>query len=700
MRKRMVGTMILLAFSSGLAKEVQLEEVSVTATRTERKTEEIPASVSVVSEEKLKYKPMLNIYDALQGIPGVNIASKNQGYDARLIIRGAGLKAPYGIREIMVLLNGVPITDPDSLTRLDFVDTSLIEKVEVVKGPNSTLWGVNASGGVINVITRSPFERKGGFIKLSLGDYNTQNHNLYYSTPLGKGFYIGFNASRRQSDNSWRPHNKFWTNQVTLQPSYLFEDGGTWENYISYTKAWLQLPGSLVVNPDPSKRIDQWSEFKSTGTVPQTADPWKHSGRYSEIFFLSSKLNKTFGNIELTPIFYVNHWQHYHPVTGRINDANTWIYGFDLQANYRHSFGVLTSGFTLRHDNQDTDYFKYKDVKVVKGRIVSTLSDRKGDLLEKQNQKTTLAGAFIQESIQKGRWVLDIGARIDKIKFDISGYKLGDYDFASGNYRMCPSTTIENCFSYSREKTYTAFSPKIGLVYKLTPVVNIYGAIATGANTPSSSELSSNPNLKLAKVINYEVGLKARHHKFSLDTALYLMYVKDEVVKVIQPNGYTQFTNAGKTEKKGFELSGSYRLFQGLDVGISYAYSDYKFKEFSELVGGRNISRNGNRLPYIPMHQYSLFAAYSHPSGFRARVQMDTWGEYYIDNANTEKYEGYSFLTSLSLGYAKKNFDVSLMIDNVFDKKYAVEVTKDPSGVKRYIPGAPRTFLVRVSYNF
>ncbi|QWK19634.1 MAG: TonB-dependent receptor [Hydrogenobacter thermophilus] len=696
--RRTVGMLGLIMLSTSLAKEVQVEEVSVTATRTERKTEDVPASVSVVGKEKLEQKPMLNLYDALQGIPGVNITTRNQGYDTRLIIRGAGLKATYGVREIMVLLNGVPITDPDSLTRLDFVDTSLIERVEVVKGPNSTLWGVNSAGGVINVITRSPFERKGGFIKLSLGDYNTQNHNLYYSTPLGKGLYIGFNASRRQTDNSWRPHNKFWTNQITLQPSYMFEDGSTWENYISYTKASLELPGSLVV--DLKRKIDQWSEFKRTGNVPQTADPWRHMGRYSEILFMSSKLDKTFGNFQIIPVIYINHWQHYHPVTGRINDANTWIYGLDFQTNYRHSLGVLTGGFTVRHDDQNTDYFKYRDIKVVGGRIVSTLSDSRGELLERQNQKTTLAGVFLQESIQRGRWIVDMGARLDSVKFDISGYKWGDYSFSKGNYVSCPDPSIDNCFSYSREKTYTAVSPRIGVVYKLSPVIHFYGNISTGATTPSSSELSSNPNLKLAKVINYEVGLKARHRRFSLDTALYLMQVKDEVVRTIQPGGYTQFTNAGKTEKKGLELSGSYRLFDGFDVGVSYAYSDYKFKDFSEIVGSTNVSRNGNRLPYVPMHQYSLFASYTHPSGFRFRVQTDTWGEYYMDNANTEKYGGYDFLTSISVGYAKKNFDVALMVDNLFNKKYAVEVTKDTSGVKRYTPGPPRTFLVRVSYSF
>jgi len=693
--KRVVYPLLLLGAVS-FGKEVELEEVSVTATRTERKTEDVPASVSVIGKEKIQDKPMLNLYDALRGVPGVNISSRSLGYDTRLIIRGTGVKAPAATREIMALLNGVPITEPDSFTRFDLVDTSLIERIEVVKGPNSTLWGVNASGGVINVITKSPFERKGGFIKLGSGDYNTQNHNLYYSTPIGKGFYLGFNASRRQSDNSWRPRNKFWSNQITLQPSYMFENGDTWENYVGYTKTSLQLPRSLVV--DPARGIDQWSEFLRTGRAPRTAEPWKHAGRYSERYLFSSKLTKSFGNWKLIPLVYLNHWEHYHPGSVNIEDADTWIYGADLQANYKHSFGILITGFTIRHDEQKINVFKYRDVQVEGGRIVSTLSDNKGDLLEKQKQKTTLAGMFLQQSFQGERWILDVGARIDRVNFDISGYKWGD--FSAGNYRMCPDPRIENCFDYSRERTYTVFSPRVGVLYKLTPIFNIYGNISTGANTPTNIELSSNPNLELTKVINYEVGLKARHKKFSFDTALYLMDVKDEVVRVIQPDGYITYTNAGKTEKKGFEFAGTYQPIEGLEVGASYTYSDYKFKRFSEPVSGTNRDRSGNRLPYIPIHQYSAFISYKHTSGFRFRVQTDTWGSYYMDNANSEKYEGYEFLTSASVGYSRGNLDLSLMVDNLFNKKYAMDLTKDTSGVKRYSPGPPRTFLVRLTYNF
>ncbi len=112
---------------------------------------------------------MTNIKEAIVGTPGTLIESKSQGYDARLIIRGAGLKARYAIREVMVLLNGIPITDPDSLTRLDFVDTHLVERIEVVRGPNSTLWGINSTGGAINVVTRSPFDGQGGGARMDVG---------------------------------------------------------------------------------------------------------------------------------------------------------------------------------------------------------------------------------------------------------------------------------------------------------------------------------------------------------------------------------------------------------------------------------------------------------------------------------------------------------------------------------------------------
>jgi iron complex outermembrane recepter protein len=699
--------LIVFNFSSARAAEdqpeiYQMEEISVTATRQERKTVEVPASIAVVGENDIKDTRMFNLKEALLGIPGLLIDTRNQGYDSRLIIRGAGLKARYGVRDIMVLLDGVPITDPDSLTRLDFIDTQLIQRIEVVKGPNSTLWGANAAGGVINIITKSSLDRQGGVFKIGTGNYNTQNYHLSYSDNLSENFYYTVSGSRRQSDSDWRRWNEFYTNQGAVQIAYVFEDESTLENHISYTKASLQLPGKL--------NQTQFDQYLKSGEADATDGPWQHTGRYSEIFFFSSKLSKTVDTFDFEPLLFINKWTHHHPVTGRINDSDTLSCGTDIQANLRHTFGkmkgTLTAGVTARFDKQDTDYFEYADVvESPGGRITASLSDTPGNLIEIQNRGVRLYGVYFQESIRPSeRWIVDLGVRFDSINFDIDGTKWAEYDYSTGTYVECPDASLTNCGNYQIDKTFNGFSPRVGAVYKLSETINLYGNISKGIQTPTEGEISENPDLELVEVTNYEVGAKLRYYGCSLETALYYSPVKNEIVKVVQEDGETEYRNAGRTRKTGFELTGSLELTRRLTLGAAYSYTHYTFEEFTEIfrVGAltRNIDRSGNRLPYIPEHQYSFFAGYRHPSGLMFKLESHTWGPYYIDNANTEKYEGYAFITGVMIGYEWKAFDIRLNIDNLFDEYYAVEVEKDTSGVKRYTPAAPRSFILRFTYNF
>jgi iron complex outermembrane receptor protein len=117
-------------------------------------------------------------------------------------------------------------------------------------------------------------------------------------------------------------------------------------------------------------------------------------------------------------------------------------------------------------------------------------------------------------------------------------------------------------------------------------------------------------------------------------------------------------------------------------------------------VGPAVVDRSGQQLPYVPRNQYSLTLDWQHPSGIKARLQADTWGEYYLDNANSEKYSGYDFITSLNVSYAKGPHTVSANVQNLSDKRYAVEVKKDARGSKSYTPGAPRSLLVSYRYAF
>lgn len=125
----------ILALSSyALAQEVSLEQISVTATKIETATKEVTQSIAVVDKKTIEDKNILNIQQAIENIPGVIAESSSNSPSPKLIIRGAALKARYGVREIMVIKDGVPMTDPDSFTRFDYIDMQDVSSIEVQKG--------------------------------------------------------------------------------------------------------------------------------------------------------------------------------------------------------------------------------------------------------------------------------------------------------------------------------------------------------------------------------------------------------------------------------------------------------------------------------------------------------------------------------------------------------------------------------------
>ncbi len=686
----------LLATGQTLAEEPVegddgLDTISVTASRIERGTKEVAASLTVIDAEKIEQSKMFNIKEAIQGTPGVLIDSKNGGYDVRLIIRGAGQKANYGVREIQVLRDGVPMTDPDSFSRFDFIDTQDIERIEILRGPGS-LYGAGAAGGTVQIISKSVFETAGeNRVKIGFGNHGAENYHLRYGADLNDSNAMALTVSRRVLDNDWRRWNEFDTNQLSLKHGLMLEDGSTLESELSYSEANLQLPGSMSAA--------QFEQFISTGEQTDNQDAWKHSGRYSKIWFFNTRLESEMGALVFKPKLYFNRWSHYHPVTGAINDTpETNVLGGDLEFSYDHRLwgdSSLVAGLTARLDDTPNGMkYRYRDVRTTPGgRIIATLSDRRGALIEQQDSRITLYGLYLQETLRPAaRWSVDLGLRVDHTEFDITTNEIERYDYGRGTY-------VPGAGLFDTNKNFDLFAPRISATFALTKVVNLYATLAQSDQVPSQSEIEKNAALNAATARNTEFGVKGRSHDWGFDLAVYYTRVEDEIVSVLI-DGETTFQNAGETEKKGLETEGRLRVAGNWWLGGSYTYSDYTFGSFSEVINGRPVDRSGNRLPYIPEHKYSLFADWRHPSGFSARIQADSWGEYWMDNANTEKYAGYDFVTSLNLGYETGPHTLALNVDNLFDERYATEVKKDSRGKTYFAAAAPRNWLLSYRYNF
>lgn len=693
----------LIALNANLlsAETINLEQMSVTATKVEKATKEISESIAVVDEKTIEDKNILNIQDALQNIPGVIAESSSNSPSPRLIIRGAGLKARYGVREIMVMKDGVPMTDPDSFTRFDFIDMQDVSSIEVQKGPGS-INAVNSTGGVIQLITKSVFDEDKNSIKVGVGNDNQKNVNLKLRGAIDENDFASFTFSSRKIDNSWRDNNEFDTTQATLKYGHIFDDESTIENELSYTESNLNLPASMT--------REEFEIFKQTGKQHDTSNQWQNSARDSKIVSLNSKYEKEVGNITYKPRFYFNSWEHYHPVTGLINDSDdNKVFGTDLEFNAAHKLfskdAMFVGGVTLKMDKtNDSKKYQYRDIQtqtVTSGwppssvtQIVKTLSNEKGALAGTEDSQTLLYGTYLMESFKvTDKLGFDISARVDKLKFDIDGNEITTYDYSTKSYKA-------GIGEYAIDNSFTLLSGKVGSTYAITDNTNIYTSIAGANQAPTTSELGENEDLEKSQSVNYEVGLKTRTDDYSSDLALFQNFVDDEIIQIKDANGDSIYDNAGKTDKKGLEYNLAYDLTSSIQVGGAYAYSNFKFDTFNESVRGSLVSRDGNYMPFIPKNQYSLFAAYNLSNGFKTRVTARTYGSYYMDNANTQKYEGYDLITDFMVGYEKNSHNIQLNINNLFDKYYASEASKDVYGVESYKAASPRMTMLTYTYKF
>lgn len=690
---------ISLVTASLLAQD--FDEITVTATKQETKLKEVTSSIAVVDSTKLEQLPMTNINDALQEIPGLLSISKNGGYDTRLFIRGAGIKANYGIREIMILRDGIPMTDPDSFSRMDFIDMEDIKRIEVTKGPGS-IYASGSSGGTINIIPFSVFDNTKNRIKIGYGSFNQRKANLKVGAKLNDNNYISLTASHQLNPNDWRVHNRYESNQASLKYGHIFKDSATVESELSYTKADLELPTSLTQS--------EFDTYVSTGKIEATSDAWQNSGRYSEILFFNSKYTKNFDTFTLTPKIFYNHWSHFHPVPFLINDSkNNHVFGTDIQIDKDHTLfskaSTFITGVTFRADiSLDERKYKYRDYTTATKSyppyatyITRTTSDTIGDLADSSDSHNFIYGAYLLENVTlSSKLHIDFSLRAEKADFDIKGNELWDGDWSSGNY-------VAGAGLYHISNSFNLLSSKLGSNYALSKSNNFYANIAYADQVPSTSELKSNvlyggtdtiTDLTTAKALSVEMGIKHRSKKVSFEANLYYNPVIDAITSAVDGSGERYFQNASKVDKSGSEWLVNYRPFKDLQMGASYNFSYFTFADYTE--NGNNYS--GNFLPQAPKNQYTLFAGYLPNQGFSLYLQSITWGSYYVDNANTERYEGFEMITNMTLGYKYHNHAVKLMINNLFDQRYSVATTK-PYNLS-FVPATPFSAFINYTYTF
>lgn len=669
----------------------ELDEVVITATRVSKRIIDIPYSVARLNYTSYKYDRLIGSNDMLSAIPGLFLQSRYGDHDVRFSIRGFGSRSNSGVRGIRILLDDIPESEPDGQTRLEALDFNSIGRIEVVKGNASSLY-TNAPGGVVNFFNDIEFDGSSILQFNQFGSFGLHKNGFKAAVKTDKYrllttySYVNYDGYRVHNNENWHILNMVLeanpSPHTSLKILGYFVDG------------LIKLPGSLTK-----------AEFEAD---PYQADPKSISRdekRITRKGRVGIRYNAVFGRnlnneVEVTAygtIKYFDRTAKDYRIISR--------YGFGLSAKYLNKATIgkrhneFSVGADLYAQPARTEYYE-------------NINGAKGDqILQLVSENIVNKGLFFSEN------------------FEILPEKL--FVLLTGRYDdVAYHQNEETLPLLSDDRSFAAFTPKLALDYRITPMISAYGSFGYSFDSPANNELDSpdpaylyNRDLQPQESQNFEVGIKGNIYRwkqmflprFLFELTFFDIIVNNEIVPY-EVLGNVFYRNAAKTNRLGFEAGVQLEIVPNLNLGITYTFSDFDYKDYIARTITIDTAGNyheedrdfsGNIVPSIPKSNLYLSLAYTQPIGKHVdifgKVSYQGISGLYVDDANSDKTKGYNLLNGqlgLDLRFGKFNAMLSGGVNNIFDEIYVGFTNTNSANQRFYEAGAPRDWFCSLNLGY
>ncbi|PZP99525.1 MAG: TonB-dependent siderophore receptor [Variovorax paradoxus] len=656
----------------------------VTATRTEADPLAVPASVERIDGDALRLgRAQVNISEALGTVPGLQARERqNYAQDVQISMRGFGTRATFGIRGLRLYVDGIPATQPDGQGQLSHVDLASAERIEVLRGPFSALYG-NSSGGVLQVFT----EEGRGAPKLRLDTAAGSDGLLRFGAKVsgntgpndsGVGYVV---SASRFSTDGYREHSEarrlLANAKLTLRPH---EDGK------------LTLVANRVVLPKADDPLGlsraQWQanprgvdpaalRFDTRKNMDQTQAGLVYEHYLSEAHALQATLyggQRGTTQFQSIPVAVQDNPRH----PGGVIDLDRDYAGADLRWTWRTELAdaPLSVVAGLAYDGLREDRRGYANF------VGSTLGVQ-GALRRNERNRVNNFDQYLQADWRlTQRWTVNAGLRHSRVRFDSQDrYVVGVNPDDSGQAR------------------YGATLPVVGASFAITESLRVYASAGKGFETPTLNELSYRPDqqpglnfgLQPARSKSVEAGLKHRSAALGEWTAAVFRTGTEDEIVTSTVNGRSTAQNAGKTRRNGLELAWQQRHLQHLRTQVAATFLDARYRD------GANA---GARLPGLAKSSLYASAGWVPPQGWRAGADWRALSRVMVNDANSDAAAGYGVL-GLYTGYAARlgNWQLEGFVraDNLLDKRYAGSVIVNEGNSRFFEPAPGRNWLVGLS---
>nr|WP_174505292.1 TonB-dependent receptor [Acinetobacter sp. Marseille-Q1620] len=666
-----------------------LSTIVVTASREGESINNTPAAISKITNQDIVDKHATFIGQLVNQTPGVLMNDLGNEQHMMSIRQPITTTAVYQYLEDGIPVRPVGVFNHNALYEINLTG---IDNIEILRGPASSLYGSNAIGGTINFLTKAPSltptadlgisASSEGYRRLDIGASNT------FDTTFGQQ---GLRLSAYISDrgDSWQDHAESNKQSFTLRHDWHISDATQIKNIVSYNHLKADMTGSVNAN-DFSKR---------PGYSYQT-----FTYREVDAFRLSSQLNHSWNDQQQSQItlYYRDNITEQNPSysirTDMKNGKPTGTYSGQTTYNAFQSYGL-----NFQHSAT------LNQVKLIVGAMAdhSPNQGRTNDIEILRNPETLVYTGFKQRQLLRN---FNVDVNNQAIYAQANWQILPTLNLVGGARYDWISYDFDNKLTPSKitgapdeKRNFHKASPQLGFVWNVTPDLDFYSNWSQGFVPPEVSSLYGanliTPNLKEATFHNIDAGLRFRLFDNRLDgeITLYRLEGKDEVLSYTKPDNTREPRNAGKTLHQGLEIGGTWKISDVYDqrLKISGSLAKHEYKEFQPSTV---LNYNNNTMPGSPKSFGTVEYQIKPIPELLLSVEGIYVGSYWINDANTEKYNGHTIL-NLRANYRKNAYEIYGQILNAADVHYA-ESTSFSNNQASYTPAAPRTYLLGLRYHF
>lgn len=634
----------------------QLEAVRVNAYFGERDILRVPSSVGVVSRAMLNQQSGTTLLPAINAVPGVSMEERSPG-SYRLSIRGSLLRSPFGVRNVKVYLDEIPLTDAGGNTYLNLLDAGSIDRMEVLKGPDGSLFGANTGGVVVLHPKGFANQTTKASLRINGGSYGLLHQQASATLQPGARYSLHIDQAHQQADG-YREHSAMRRDFVQLSQRWRYGTNREIRALALYADMHYQTPGGLTEEQYLASPSDA---RPATPTIPGASE--QRAGIY----------NKT----------WIGGGVHDFGITDRLRHVASI---FALSTDFRNPF---ITNYELR------DEYNYG---------FRTYLDYRGDGWAAVQWQANLGVEWQRGAAEIHNYDNHGGERGSPQAFD-KLHNAQHFYFARlngqfGEHFVAEATVSWNAYGYRFRELYpveeTKFAarrfdpqwmPRLGVVYLPTRQLAWRASISRGYSPPTTAEVRSSDNiintdLSAETGWNYETGLRWQSGdlRYFADASIFHYAMHDAIVRQLRENGAEFFANAGGVRQRGLELTASGWLktpaahgwMRGVQLGTNLTLSDFQFSDY--VAGDQDFG--GNKLTGVPATVLVSHVRMLLPARFSLFVMHNYTSETPLNDANKVYADAFHLVQAKANWQTpvqrKWTVDLFVGVDNLLDQTYSL----------------------------